>query len=54
MSKHGTNKDKEKNLQALGLIRRGLMKEAALVLKGTSNANQSKIKNRITRGQSHG
>jgi hypothetical protein len=51
MPKHDASKDAQKNKQALGLIRRGKITDAALLLSTTSNANQSKIKNRIMRGK---
>lgn len=50
MSKHDASKDHQKNKEALGLIKRGKINDAALVLSTTSNANQSKIKDRIMRG----
>lgn len=50
MGKHDASKDHEKNKKALGLVKRGKLNDAALVLSTTSNANQSKIKDRIMKG----
>lgn len=47
MSKHDSSKDHKKNKEALGLVKRGKLYEAALILSTTSNANQTSIKNRI-------
>lgn len=54
MAKHDSSKDEQKNKEALGLIRRGDLNGAAAILKTTSNSNQTKIKNRITKGVTRG